>query len=108
MMEKENEALRSELQARTPHQAVSRRDGAPVQNQHGELDEYNEMLKQARQREAQLQVWAVVNDVPVISGVREVYGKIFFCHHHIEQLRNLTKSDPVCTQCCFSIKCIVL
>ena len=108
MMEKENEALRSRLQARTPHQAVSRRDGAPVQNQHGELDEYNETLKQVRQREVQLQVWAVVNDVPVISWVREMYGKILLCHHHIEQLQNLTKSNPICTQGCFSFKCIVL
>ena len=75
MMEKENEALRSELRARTPHQAISGRDGAPVQNQHGELDEYNETLKQARQREAQLQVWGVVNDVAAISGVRGAMGR---------------------------------
>ena len=75
MMEKENEALRSELRARTPHQAISGRDGAPVQNQHGELDEYNETLKQARQREAQLQVWGVVNDVAAIRGGRGAMGR---------------------------------
>ena len=108
MMEKENEALRSELQARTPHQAISGRDGATMQNQHGELDKYNETLKQVQQRKGQQQVWAVVNDVAVISGVREVYGKILLCHHPIEQLQNLTKSDLICTQCCFSFKCIVI